>query len=132
MRRLVGFASGLVIVAALMWSGCQKGTTESPMTSENSAQQVTTLGKQDARVQAVMAVQNRHTDHLMKTAGVVGTATGLSDDGSVVMKVYTIHAGVQNIPASLENSERSKRRKKGMVTAVVEVVVVMVVVGVEA
>lgn len=102
MRRLVGFASGLVIVAALMWSGCQKGTTESPMTSENSAQQVTTLGKQDARVQAVMAVQNRHTDHLMKTAGVVGTATGLSDDGSVVMKVYTIHAGVQNIPASLE------------------------------
>jgi len=102
MRRLVRMAGGLVIVAALMWSGCQKGTTESPVTSENSSQQVTTLGKQDARVKAVMAGQNRHTESLMKTAGVVGTATGLSDDGSVVVKIYTSRAGVRNLPVSLD------------------------------
>jgi hypothetical protein len=39
------------------------------------------FGKADPRVQAAMAVQDRHTDFLLRQPGIVGTATGLTQDG---------------------------------------------------
>ena len=56
-------------------------------------------------IQAVMAVQNRHTDVLMAESGIVGTATGLSKDGRPAILVFAKNAvepGV--IPRSLEGT----------------------------
>jgi hypothetical protein len=48
------------------------------------------LSPDDASVQAVMAVQDRHTAELMQIPGVVGVATGLDPaNGKAAIKVYT-------------------------------------------
>jgi hypothetical protein len=61
------------------------------------------LDKTNPRIQAVMAVQNRHTKKLMAKPDVVGTATGLTEDNKPAIMVFTkklLKAGV--IPDSLE------------------------------
>jgi hypothetical protein len=45
------------------------------------------LDENDPQIKAVMAVQNRHQHELMAVSEVVGTATGLSDDGAPVVLV---------------------------------------------
>jgi hypothetical protein len=54
-------------------------------------------------VQKVMDIQNRATPELLKQKGIVGTATGLDDDGNVVIRVYTTGADNPKIPATIEN-----------------------------
>jgi hypothetical protein len=49
-----------------------------------------------------MAIQDRNTARLISQKGVVGTATGLDDDGNVVIRVYTSGADEPQIPAALE------------------------------
>jgi len=59
----------------------------------------------DPNVQAVMAVQNRHTHELLTTPEVVGTATGLTDEGRPAILVFTkreVGAGI--IPDILEGA----------------------------
>jgi hypothetical protein len=53
-------------------------------------------------VNQAMAVQNRYTAQLMSQKGVIGTSTGLDDDGNVVIRVYTSGANEPRIPAMLE------------------------------
>jgi len=55
-------------------------------------------------VSKVMAIQDRNTAQLMSQKGVVGTATGLDDDGNVVIRVYTSGADEPQIPAMLEGT----------------------------
>lgn len=54
-------------------------------------------------VKKVMDIQDRHTKDLISQKGIVGTATGLDDDGNVVIKVYTTGADSPKIPKTLEN-----------------------------
>lgn len=54
-------------------------------------------------VKKVMDVQNRATPGLISQKGVVGTATGLDEDGNVVIRVYTTGADSPKIPKTLEN-----------------------------
>jgi hypothetical protein len=49
-----------------------------------------------------IAVQERHTDSLLETQGVVGTAVGLGAGGSPVVKIYTEARGIPGLPRSLE------------------------------
>ncbi len=49
---------------------------------------------------AAFDAQARHTAHLFRLDGVVGTAVGIRADGLPVVKVYVAHGGVQGIPAS--------------------------------
>jgi hypothetical protein len=62
-------------------------------------------GPAPKEVQRVMDVQNKHTPALMKQEGVVGTATGLSTDGKVFIKVYTSGAGKPVVPEKLDGIE---------------------------
>ncbi len=77
----------LLALSALVWTGCTSNydTPVDPQTS----QQAVTLGKDNPQIQAVMAVQDRHTPNLMAIAGVVGTATGLTADGRPAILVFT-------------------------------------------
>src|SRR5262245_51793381 len=52
-------------------------------------------------LQRAIAVQEAHTDALLATAGVVGTAVGLDASGSPVVKVYVKSGGVPGLPKSL-------------------------------
>ena len=54
-----------------------------------------------AQVASVMAALDDHTESLLSTPGVVGTALGLGDDGLPAVKVYVAQAGVLGVPASL-------------------------------
>lgn len=78
-----------------------KITPDTPVAKEERV----VFDKNNPRIQAVMAVQNRHTRGLMAIPQVVGTATGLTDDGLPAVLVFTKRtppAGV--IPVSLEGT----------------------------
>ncbi|MDZ7267976.1 MAG: S1 family peptidase [candidate division KSB1 bacterium] len=77
----------LFVLSALVWTGCTSNY-DTPVDPQAS-QQVVTLGKDNPQIQAVMAVQDRHTPSLMAIPGVVGTATGLTDDGRPAILVFT-------------------------------------------
>ena len=61
------------------------------------------LDAQNPLVKKVIDVQNRNTAALMAQKGIVGTGTGLDDDGNVVIRVYTSGADSPKIPAQIEN-----------------------------
>jgi len=54
-------------------------------------------------VKKVIDVQNRNTPKLLAQKGIVGTATGVDDDGNVVIRVYTTGADEPVIPKNIEN-----------------------------
>lgn len=61
------------------------------------------LSLRNPRVLETMAVQNRHTEALMRTPAVLGTATGLTEDGSLAILVLTERAlGRGVLPAELD------------------------------
>jgi len=49
-----------------------------------------------------LEVQKQHSKSLLKQAGVVGTAVGLSPDGAPVVQVYTERAGMVPLPKFLD------------------------------
>ena len=49
-----------------------------------------------------LAAQARHTDRLLRVAGVVGTAVGLGGDGTAQVQLLTKAPGVRGLPASLD------------------------------
>jgi len=49
-----------------------------------------------------IAVQNAHTEELLKIQGVVGTGVGFGADGPPVIVIYTVAAGVAGLPSSLD------------------------------
>jgi hypothetical protein len=58
----------------------------------------------DPRVVAqVMAIQDRNSANLMAQKGIAGSATGLDEDGNVVIRVYTTGADDPQIPKVIEN-----------------------------
>jgi len=50
---------------------------------------------------AILA-QERHTDALLQSADVVGTAVGVDAGGQGVVKIYVRHPGVRGVPAALD------------------------------
>lgn len=64
---------------------------------------VTARPDPDAMIQAVMEVQDRHTDRLLRIPGIVGTAITILPDGQYAVKVLTRYRGVgRALPAFLD------------------------------
>ncbi len=95
----------------------QQASTSSPNASTRSRTSGNTVGSGATRPQSsqpqpqgpnaglvkkVMDVQNRNHAALAGQKGVVGTATGLDDDGNVVIRVYTTGADSPQIPKTIE------------------------------
>lgn len=73
------------------------------ITKETAIPEEVFLDRKNPQVQAVMAVQNRHAPGFMDLPGVVGIATGLTDDGRPAILIFTKTApGEGMIPDSLE------------------------------
>jgi hypothetical protein len=78
----VMFAFGL-----LLW-GCGKMSPTAPGQSSGSSS-LATPQIDASQLRAVMAVQDRHTRNLMQVADVVAVGTGLDENGSPAIHVYT-------------------------------------------
>jgi len=61
------------------------------------------LSKDNPAVRVVMKAQDRHSAKLMSIKGVVGTATGLTQDGELAIIVYTKSDISRAIPNKLDN-----------------------------
>jgi len=96
----------VLALLGLVWVGCvSDNEVVAPQGSNNSkaGSPNDVLDASSPRVQAIMAVQDRHTPELMSVQDVVGTATGLGPDGQLVIYVFT--AGPTEygtLPAELE------------------------------
>lgn len=53
-------------------------------------------------LEKAIAAQEKNNPRLLTTAGVVGTAVGLGDDGNAVIKVFTESKGIARLPAFLD------------------------------
>ncbi len=104
--RYFKYALGLfMFMFALSLSQATIGVVEAKITEETSIfdEETIVFDKANPQIQAVMEVQNRHTPKLLEIPEVVGTATGLTEDGRPAMLVFTkkmVGAGV--IPDRLE------------------------------
>jgi hypothetical protein len=94
---------GLAVLALFAFMvGCSD-TNESLNAPTGGEQQSVLLSKSNPKVQVVMAVQDRHTPKLMEDPLVVGTATGLGDDGEPAIVVYLENEnGGKRVPDSIE------------------------------
>lgn len=74
-------------VTMLYVTGCSDNqeVANSPTTQN---QESLLLSKENPAVKAVMEVQDRHTADLMANPNVLGTATGLTEDGQLAIKVF--------------------------------------------
>ncbi len=88
----------VALLVSVLWLGCTGDTdVTAPAIPAPNISQV------DAGVlAAAITAQERHTDGLMVTRGVVGTAVGLGHDGEPVIKVYVVSAGLTTVPDRLD------------------------------
>ncbi len=90
-----------IAIAGLVWVGCsefadQPSAPSTPEPVTEGADAGALAGKIQQRVLEVMAVQDRHTPQLMQIPDVLGTATGLDENGDAVIQVLT----ERQVPAS--------------------------------
>ncbi len=97
---LVGALLLVVGLSAGLWIGCSEH--ESMPSQPVESQEPPVLSKANPRVQSVMAVQEQHTDVLFTHPEVVGTGTGINDDGELSIVVYTT-TEVDQLPVDLES-----------------------------
>ncbi|MEJ2719609.1 MAG: hypothetical protein P8181_00530, partial [bacterium] len=102
-KRSPRLVMGLLVVSlalvAMFW-GCSQN--DGPVTPQELSG-LNVLSAKNPQIQSVMAVQNRHTPTLMADPDVIGTATGLTDDGkpAVVVLVLSDRAA-RGIPTKLD------------------------------
>jgi len=84
-------------VTALMW-GCS-GNEQNPVAPSNEV----VLDASNPQIQAVMAVQDRHTQSLMAIPDVIGTATTVDENGKpAIMVLVTTDAAMKASPTNIE------------------------------
>jgi hypothetical protein len=90
----------LILAALVIWMSCEKKQAPvAPQESISLNKQL--LGNKD--IDAVIKIQNRHTDELLKKSGVVGTATTMLLDGGYAVKILTKdEAAGKDLPIFLE------------------------------
>ncbi|HYQ86008.1 MAG TPA: hypothetical protein VES59_02070 [Bacteroidota bacterium] len=106
---VVGLLTLLLVLGLILLPGCseKQDLSSGPATSQLGPP----LSLENQQVRSVMAVQDRHTSSLMADRNVIGTATGLTDDGRLAVLVLLENpiappvkgsASVSNLPRNLE------------------------------
>ena len=104
-RRLMLLGTLAVASVALFLAGCSKdqGNPLAPTTDAGAMKGGAELSMANPAIRARAAVQDRHTADLMAIPGVVGTATGVDENGELGIMVMTEHAlGAGRLPTELE------------------------------
>lgn len=96
------WVAGITLLVVFgLFAGCSEMSNDpnSPISTEGSIR----LSQAEPRIQNVMAIQNAHTAGLMKDPLVVGTATGLTEDGDPAIFVYLeTSQGGKNVPDQID------------------------------
>lgn len=91
------------LFAISVYTGCQNNDNASnpsgAQLQPTSASQRTQNGQD---LGPAISAQNRHTDELLAIDGVIGTGTGLHEDGTPAVFVFTNRPNVSHIPSSIE------------------------------
>lgn len=95
-------ASVFFLFAFTLWLGPASGEAKATPGVPVMVISQPPLARDNPRVQAVLAVQDRHAPDLLATPGVVGIATGLTDQGNPAIFVFTKEPGITEIPVRLE------------------------------
>lgn len=94
-RALIPF----VALGTVLFSSCGTDTNAptEPGLSSSTPVQIPNPG-----LSMAIAAQGRHTDRLLRTPGVVGTAVGLDQNGKSAVQIFTRKAGVPGLPSTLD------------------------------
>ncbi len=93
-KYVFGFTAFVIALCIVQWTGdsgfLRQGVVEATVVQENAAldEDTVVLDESNPLIQAAIAVQNRHTNTLMTEPGIVGTATGLTEDGRPAMLIF--------------------------------------------
>ncbi len=102
-RILIGLLVVVLFASLAVWVACQRDLpTQANLSGQDSPDAMTSLSKAHPDVMNVIKIQNRHTGRLLQEPGIVGTATGLDDNGRLVVKVFTTEKGIAKLPADLD------------------------------
>ncbi|MDP4229113.1 MAG: hypothetical protein Q8916_01760 [Bacteroidota bacterium] len=97
---IITFAFAALLITGV-YTGCQNsGSGSNP--SQNLPTSVNQHALSASDLGQTIAIQNRHTDELMAIDGVIGTGTGVNDDGSPAVYVFTNRPAVAGIPSAVE------------------------------
>jgi len=88
----------LPLLAALISFGCTHDANEPSLLRGPDLE----AAVEPPGLSAALAAQSRHTDRLLRSPGVVGTAVGLGSRGVAVVQVFTRAADVTGLPATLD------------------------------
>lgn len=92
--------AGTVILGMMLWSGC---ANDRDPASPDGPELTTDYSPANQRIQEVMAIQDAHTTELMKNPLIVGTATGLTENGQPAVLIYAAEELVAgSVPATLD------------------------------
>lgn len=86
-KYVFGLAAFILALCVVQWTGdsgfLRQSVVEATVVQENAAldEDAVVLDESNPLIQAVIAVQDRHTNTLLTEPGIVGTATGLTKDG---------------------------------------------------
>lgn len=102
--KLAQFLIAALITTALGITACSDAPDQpvSPSTNDNAVTQLNVLSKDNPGVARAMEVQNRNTERFMEKHGVIGTGTGLDEEGKPAIIIFTEHALGNAIPTSLD------------------------------
>ena len=95
-RAMLSLLGILVSLSLILLAGCGEQGDGANGTES------TVLGNSDPRVMEVMAIQDSHTAGLLDDPEIVGTATGLTDEGVPALVVFTRSVTTRGIPDRIE------------------------------
>ncbi len=104
-HRIINYALGLFVFIFALSLGHWIGNGEffgPSIVEAKTAQSTVVFDRANPAIQAVMAIQDRRNPELMAIPGVIGTGTGLTEDGRPAIVVYTMHP-LQTIPPVIEH-----------------------------
>jgi len=94
---------GISILTVLLLSIFIFTSCEQPATDITPQDQVTNLSKVGTDIQKVFAIQDRHTNNLLRKKGVIGTATIKLTNGQYAIKIMTNRDGMaKQLPKEIE------------------------------
>src|SRR5258705_7818721 len=111
-RKHALLVSTLMLFAALVlvFSSCSRDQGFNPTSNATSASAGSALSPRNpADLAVAMRAQNAHTPDLMKNKDIVGTGTGVGQNGRLAVLVLTRKPGVGNIPPTLDGVQTEVR-----------------------
>ena len=97
--------SGLCAITLVLALGMSAGNGEIfgvRFAAAQSAPEAIDVRAVNQRIREAMAVQDRHTEQLIRIPGVVGIGTGIGANGRPVIRVFSRVPGISGIPQTLD------------------------------